>query len=393
MKEAKILVNTTKEGMDRTIEVKGSEALVQTVLCTLPEAQDALKMEAGLFEKVACAKENKGSAAKEERKEAAPARVESDVVVIYDNAGIPSIMRRCRKKTNAALFEGGSDKTHPAFVIGGEEYDEIYIGVYEGCEIGGRIYSLPYRMPKTNVTMDDFAKMCFAKGEGWHMMTAQEWGLVANECAKAGVFPHGNTEYGHWHKDEEEKGIFPNGYDKGTDVPITLTGSGPATWTHNHQPDGVHDLCGNIWEMLPGVELDHGVLGTCAGNDMATPEGWKEAMEAVKGKDGKPVRIGLDEDENMNITTDQVTSYGLATWGEIETAEAARVEELREIAMWDGEKNAIVWADTKEPERCLCRGGGWGNGSDAGVFAASLDDPRSNVSTYVGGRVAYFKKH
>lgn len=392
MKEAKILVNTTKEGMDRTIEVKGSEALVQTVLCTLPEAQDALKMAAGLFEKVACAEENKGSAAKEERKETATASVESDVVVIYDNAGIPSIMRRFRKKTNAELFEGGSDKTHPAFVIGGEEYDEIYIGVYEGCEIGGRIYSLPYRMPKTNVTMDDFAKMCFAKGEGWHMMTAQEWGLVANECAKAGVFPHGNTEGGHWHEDKEEKGVFPEGYDEKEDPDITLTGSGPATWTHNHQPDGVHDLCGNIWEMLPGVELDHGVLGTCAGNDMATPEGWGKRLYTVTGKDGRTVKIGFDEDENMKITTDEVVSYGSATWGEIETAEAASVEELRELALWDGEKNAIVWADTEEPERCLCRGGRWNHGSGAGVFSASLYYPRSNVFTSVGGRVAYFKK-
>ena len=393
MKEAKILVNTIKEGTDRTIEVKGSEALVQTVLCTLPEAQDALKMAVGLFEKVACAKENKGSAAKEERKEAAPASVESDVVVIYDNAGIPSIMRRFRKKTNAELFEGGSDKTHPAFVIGGEEYDEIYIGVYEGCEIGGRIYSLPYRMPKTNVTMDDFAKMCFAKGEGWHMMTAQEWGLVANECAKAGVFPHGNTENGHWHKDKEEKGVFPEGYDEKEDPDITLTGSGPATWTHNHQPDGVHDLCGNIWEMLPGVELDHGVLGICNDNDMATPEGWGKRLYTVMGKDGRTVKIGFDEDENMKITTDEVVSYGSATWGEIETAEAASVEELRELALWDGEKNASVWADTEEPERCLYRGGRWYNGSDAGVFGANLGRPRSYVAASLGGRVAYFKKH
>ena len=393
MKEAKILVSTTAEGMDRTIEVKGSEALVRMVLGTLPEAENAMNASIKLLEKAISAAGSKGNAPKEERKEAAPASVESDVVVIYDNAGIPSIMRRFRKKTNAELFEGGSDKTHPAFVIGGEEYDEIFIGVYEGCEIGGKIYSLPYRMPKTNVTMDEFAKMCFAKGEGWHMMTAQEWGLVANECAKAGVFPHGNTEGGHWHEDKEEKGVFPEGYDEKEDPDITLTGSGPATWTHNQKPDGVHDLCGNIWEMLPGVELDYGAVKTCNGNDMATPEGWGKAMDTVKGKDGKLVKIGFDEGRNMNITTGQVTGYGSETWEEIETAEAASVEELRELALWGGEKNARVWADTEEPERCLYRGGNWFNGSDAGVFYASLNVPRSVVYTDLGGRVAYFKKH
>ena len=40
--------------------------------------------------------------------------------------------------TNRELF-GGSEKTHPAFIIDGVEYDEIYIGVYEGGEIGGKI--------------------------------------------------------------------------------------------------------------------------------------------------------------------------------------------------------------------------------------------------------------
>lgn len=57
-----------------------------------------------------------------------------EVVAIYDNAGIPSIMRRFTRVTNKELF-GGSDKPHPAFVIGGEVYDEIYISVYENCEI------------------------------------------------------------------------------------------------------------------------------------------------------------------------------------------------------------------------------------------------------------------
>lgn len=392
MKEAKILVSTTAEGMDRTIEVKGSEALVRMVLGTLPEAENAMNASIKLLEKAISTVGSKDNAPKEERKEAAPASVESDVVVIYDNAGIPSIMRRFRKKTNAELFEGGSDKTHPAFVIGGEEYDEIYIGIYEGCEIGGKIYSLPYRMPKTNVTMDEFAKMCFAKGEGWHMMTAQEWGLVANECAKAGVFPHGNTKNGNWNGDEEEKGVFPEGNETGKDAPITLTGSGPATWTHNHQPDGVHDLCGNIWEMLPGVELDYGVLRTCNGNDMATPEGWGKGLYTAQGKDGRPVRIGFDEDENMKITTEDVAGYGGRRWGEVKTTEAAEVEEVRELALFAGESEETIWADTEEPERCLYRGGNWYYGSGAGVFSANLNDPRSYVRAFVGGRVAYFKK-
>lgn len=53
-----------------------------------------------------------------------------DVVAIYDNAGIPSIMHRFRRMNDKDLFRGGKDKPHPAFIIGGEVYDEIYISVW-----------------------------------------------------------------------------------------------------------------------------------------------------------------------------------------------------------------------------------------------------------------------
>ena len=60
--------------------------------------------------------------------ERVPGGMEHDVVAIYDNAGIPSIMHRFRRITDKELFDG-SDKVHPAFIIGGEVYDEIFISV------------------------------------------------------------------------------------------------------------------------------------------------------------------------------------------------------------------------------------------------------------------------
>lgn len=174
------------------------------------------------------------------REQTAPG-VEHDVVAIYDNAGIPSIMHRFRRVTNKELF-GGSDAVHPAFIIGGEVYDEIYISVYENTMINGKPYSLPLQEPVTNITMEDFAQACFSKGEGWHCLTAAEWGLLADTSLKLGTLPHGNTNCSHWHGDDKEQGIIIE------DSYKTLTGSGPATWTHDHTASGVHDLCGNIWE-------------------------------------------------------------------------------------------------------------------------------------------------
>ena len=154
--------------------------------------------------------------------------VEHDVVAIYDNAGIPSIMHRFRRVTNKELF-GGSDAVHPAFIIGGEVYDEIYISVYENTMINGKPYSLPLQEPVTNITMEEFAEACFSKGEGWHCLTAAEWGLLADTSLKLGTLPHGNTNCTHWHGDDKEQGANIE------DSYKTLTGSGPATWTHDHR--------------------------------------------------------------------------------------------------------------------------------------------------------------
>lgn len=140
------------------------------------------------------------------RREQTAQGVEHDVVAIYDNAGIPSIMHRFRRVTNKELF-GGSDAVHPAFIIGGEVYDEIYISVYENTMINGKPYSLPLQEPVTNITMEDFAQACFSKGEGWHCLTAAEWGLLADTSLKLGTLPHGNTNCSHWHGDDKEQGI------------------------------------------------------------------------------------------------------------------------------------------------------------------------------------------
>lgn len=40
--------------------------------------------------------------------------------------------------------------------------------------------------PVTNITMEEFAQACFSKGEGWHCLTAAEWGLLADTRRGAG---------------------------------------------------------------------------------------------------------------------------------------------------------------------------------------------------------------
>lgn len=314
--------------------------------------------------------------------------VEGNVVAIYDNAGIPSFMYKFTRVSNKELF-GGSDKPHPAFVIGGEVYDEIYISVYPNCEINGKPYSLPYQKPWTNLTNDEAAEACFSKGEGWHLMTAAEWGVIANISLKNGTLPHGNTNDGQYHADASEKGVK---YDGGNGR--TLTGSGPATWTHNHTPEGVHDLCGNVWEMLRGLRIKDGVLYAAKDNDAAlnidlTQEG--DDWHRIKDNSGNIVKVSVDG--SIKITTYPAVEqdYTGDCWEDVDID--CESEQLKELALFAGEPKAYLYIDSTDGEYFPIRGGNWYSGANAGLFSAYLGNPRSNSHWSFGFRSAYFKKH
>ena len=255
--------------------------------------------------------------------------------------------------------------------------------------INGKPYSLPFQKPADNLTLDDFSKACFSKGEGWHPMTAAEWGFLANISLKLGTMPPGNTDYGAWHGNHKEHG------QKAPNSNRTLTGTGPETWTHDHTKTGVHDLCGNIWELLAGLRIKNGVLMVAEGNDAALPEtdltkcgdDWK----LLTDDKGAPVYVSASGSEIV-FTTDHDEAGGLGSceWGKVKTE--CKSEMLKEYALFSGEKEAYCCIDATEGEYIPFRGGRWGNGESAGVFSLYLYDPRSDSWATGGGRSAFFKK-
>lgn len=52
-----------------------------------------------------------------------------------------------------------------------------------------------------------------------------------------------------------------------------------------------------------------------------------------------------------------------------------------------------LYIDSTDGEYFPCRGGDWASGSGAGVFRLHLSGPRSGVSTDIGFRSAFYKKH
>lgn len=312
--------------------------------------------------------------------------IRADNVVIFDKAGIPSIMVRFSRVTDKELFDG-SDKVFPAFIIGGQVYDEIYISKYPNTIINGKAYSLPYQKPATNVTYTDAEEACFSKGEGWHLWTAAERGLLANICKKNDVFPHGNTNYGKWHGDEKEKGET-YGYGR------TLTGTGPATWNHDYTVFGVSDLCGNIYEWFRGLRLMNGVLQAPENNDAAMDIDLSEDSDKWKpllADNGKIIRMDCT-DGDVRFTTDEDISedYNGCEWQDV-VMDIEVTEQMKELALYPGEPNAYLYVDTEGERLPLC-GGRWAYAAGAGVFGVDLHAARSNSHDLIGFRSAFYRK-
>lgn len=107
-------------------------------------------------------------------------------------------------------------------------------------------------------------------------------------------------------------------------------------------------------------------------------------------KDGKPIRINA-EDGGLKFTTEESgMDYDGCEWGDAEF-EFDATEQMKELALYPGEPEAYLYADT-EGERLPIAGGDWSPGAHAGVFNLTLYDARSDSGSRVGFRSAFYGK-
>lgn len=232
-------------------------------------------------------------------------------VLKYDDKGNPSTMVRVPKMTYAQLGLGDSAATFPAFIVNGQEVDEILISKYQNIVVDSRAYSLPAEDAKTSISLDEAIAACSAKGEGWHLMTALEWGALILWCEKNGFIPLGNTAYGKYHTETSYKAI-PANYDGDGRTLRTLTGTGPLEWYHDKTPSGIADLCGSCWEWVGGIRTVRGELQIMTNNnaaDSGNSQGASSAQwMAIKGSDGSLMTPNGSGTTSGSIKMDWVSS-------------------------------------------------------------------------------------
>lgn len=157
--------------------------------------------------------------------------------VIYDKNGRPDIM----------VVFNPSELGLPD-TLRGRKVKEYAISKYQNTLIDGVPYSLPFMKPAVNISHDEAIRLCESKGEGWHLITNDEWVALGFWSWDNDTMPTGNTASGKSHSHPEQTGTtYEGGCGK------TLTGSGPVQWNHDGTAHGVADMCGNIWEHVGGV--------------------------------------------------------------------------------------------------------------------------------------------
>ena len=334
--------------------------------------------------------------------------------LLYDDQGMPSVMVRIPKMTYAQLGLGDSTATFPAFIVNGQEVSEIYISKYQNIVQNGRAYSLPGQDAKTSINFDSAIAACAAKGAGWHLMTALEWGALIAWCEQNGFIPLGNNNYGK-HSSETVYKAIPASKDDTHYAVRTATGTGPLEWYHDKTLEGIADLCGNVWEWTGGIRTVYGELQILVNNNAADSDHpqtaasteWK-AISASTGElvtpNGSGTTAGTVKMDwvSSKLTYDTTISDAApgehyCTFANI-TCSANIGEEAKSLLIALGmmhKEGTIVtgctcYFNNAQAERAFFRGGSY-NHTASGFASFNGSYARSHAHGSIGFRSAYCK--
>lgn len=260
------------------------------------------------------------------------------------------------------------------------------IGIYMSASVSGRLASQPGLTPRVYLNFDEFRDQSAALGGGLHLLNIFQnalvnW-LILGYMANGGQAPRGNTEWGRAHDAISEVGIRGDGRisNDRTGSGLTLTGSGPDSWTHDGTKTGITDWVGNAWEWVDGLKM--------SGGEFVVAE-YSGQPESEWLRTGRYINAG----HVFSMTAPPSPVASSARWGSFgKTSDYVGHELLQRLMIEpiDCTKvlNGNFWYNT-DGERSPRARAAWHNGADAGPVALSLHSPRSDRGGNIGGRLAF----
>lgn len=341
--------------------------------------------------------------------------------MLMDDKGLPSAMVYIPKFKMSDVIEGASDSIHPAFRVEGVEIPGFWVSKYQNVVHDSRAYSLPGEDPKASINFNNSVSACETKGLGWHCMTRAEWGAIALWCMANGFAPKGNNNYGKDSTETSYKAI-PKTYGTGADagkIFHVATGTGPLTWSHNGDFDGIWDLNGNVAEWMGGIRLVKGEIqvfvdnnAACDYSQAADSAYWKAINAAAtsandlyltpNGQGTTPGSVKLDYVSNHwqwdTAISSQDDSNRSAAFGKTTCSaniSATAKELLYALCLMpasdtEADYNSdTLYVNNGADERAFCAGGSYNGGAGAGLFCLGGSNSRSSAYGTVGFRSAY----
>ncbi|WP_296639226.1 hypothetical protein [Roseinatronobacter sp.] len=322
------------------------------------------------------------------------------MTVRFTNKGQPSFFYRLKKFTLDSLGAGFGTGTHPAFIVDGVEKDEILIGAHQAAELDGEMVSQAGRVPRASINHDDAVTLARNTGAGFCVATNAMYAAVALSARAAGRFPRGNNDDGRAYNALDEWGIDDNGNPtEGGGATVIRAGSGPVAWNYPPTPFGIQNLNGNVWEWSPGQRTVGGEIqiipdndAVMAATDLSATGPW-QAIDAATGALVAPgtagtVRYATSGTADGTLVCSSGSEFSsMVAHGVSETAQ----QKLKALGLM--QPGAPLEQDgfyiSLSGERLPIRGGSWGSGSRAGVFALALSNARSFASAHIGFRPAF----
>ncbi|WP_459997147.1 hypothetical protein [Paradesulfitobacterium aromaticivorans] len=234
-------------------------------------------------------------------------------------------------------------------------------------------------VPWATITLDDAAKACYTAGDGggqYHLMTNREWMAMAVYSMLLGPTVFGVGRYGPFGNNNSGADIDDAAITftaDSTQAGRALTGTGvKAGWaadvnltSHNGKTSGVYDLNGNVFEFVNGLTARVGATG-----------GQTDTTIYVDGGNVGLNPPGTNGQRFISLLTKPI-------WRDQGVPAATDANGLAEFGVdyWG-------FGSAASTEYIACRGGYYGYGSDAGVFALYVFSARSSTSAYIGFRAA-----